>query len=80
MVTGYTVNSSGNIVDSNVTMNVILLRGAAGNNSIIGFRQRDFFQVNSAQQDLKLRFTKTIDGTTVSGAYVIAHVLLQRLR
>ncbi len=79
-VTGFTVDSSNQLVSVDVTMNIIHVKGNPGTKGIVGFRQRDFFEVNNAQRDLTVRFTDASSGESVSGAEVIVHALLKRER
>ncbi len=78
-VAGFEVSGMGQLVDKNVTLNVVFLRGNSGAKSIIGFRQRDFFEINNPQQDITIEF-RGLDGSVVQGAKVFAHILLRRVR
>ncbi len=80
LVTGFKVNEARQIESEDVTMNCVLIKGSRGGKSIVGFRQRDFYEINNAQQDVKIYLRDAIDGTKVEGAHVLIHVLLRRVR
>ena len=79
-VTGFTVNASKELVSSEVIMNIIHIKGSAGSKGIVGFRQRDFYQVTDPTEDLTIHFVDVQTGRPVTGSEVIVHALLKRVR
>ena len=79
-VMGKAVTPSGELEAVQTPMNMVLVKGTTGGRGIVGFRQRDFFEVNNAQQQLIFHLRDAETGNTVSGANIFLQVLLRRVR
>ncbi len=48
--------------------------------TLIGFKQRDFFEVNNVEQDIKIYLHNAETEQPITGIPTIVHVLLRRIR
>ncbi len=79
LVMGRSVNSRKELTSEEATLNMVMVKPIAGSRGIIGFRQRDFYEVNNAQHDMVINVTNLSEGPLPRAA-VFLHVLLRRSR
>ena len=79
-VSNLEVNSNGSVSRQPACLNMIFLAGTANKKKLIGFKQRDFFEINNVEQDFKIFLTNAETNKPLSGITTYVHVLLRRTR
>ncbi len=79
LVMGKGVNEKSELTGEPTTLNLVLVRPVSGTLALVGFRQRDYFEINNAQQDMVIHITNLTEGP-LPNAKVFLHVLLKRVR
>ncbi len=79
LVMGHSVNSQGELTSEEATLNILMVNPTLGSRGIVGFRQRDFYEINRAQRDMVITIAG-LQEETLPRALVFLHVLLRRIR
>ncbi len=79
-VTQKSLNEKGELARENTILNMIAVARTAGVKNIIGFKQRDYFEINNAQHELFFELRDELEGKQLRGSLVIVHALLRRIR
>ncbi len=74
------INERGEVITAPACLSVVRYGGNHGTVSTIGFKHRDMFRVNSAEQDLIVSFDTIDTNTFTSGSHVFLLVILKRVR
>ncbi len=79
-VTHLEINSTGEIIRQPACLNMIFISGSANKKNLIGFKQRDFFEINEMQQELKVFLSNAESSKSLEGIEAYVHILLKRKR